>query len=134
MEKELQLVSFEQALALKKLGFDWETNHRYLNDKSIMLDVSKANWNNNPLAMENVNVIGGLSAPTVALALKWFRDVKNKMFAITIKEGYWYIGYIIDHSKQDASFIETELLNPYEFAESALLDELLEILKPEKKD
>ena len=35
-EKELQIVSFEQAVALKKIGFDWETEWFYKENQELI--------------------------------------------------------------------------------------------------
>ena len=72
-DKELQKVNFEQAQRLKTAGFDWINDRYYVNreDRVFKLDY-ELHPTNNPNSID-----GAFSAPTVALALKWFRDTKN---------------------------------------------------------
>lgn len=63
-------VTYEQALALKKLGFDWYINFYYLKSDYISQWDTANNWN------RTKNCI---SAPTLAQAQKWLR-IKYKVF------------------------------------------------------
>jgi hypothetical protein len=129
MNNQLQLVSFEQAKRLKEAGFDWFTDkfHATLPNGEIEIWGSAFCERTTP-------------APTVALALKWFRDVKK----ITMEIGD--CGYDPDDNRYyDACFfIGDDLWNPtyvgdadkkyftYEAAERALLDKLLTLIEKEK--
>ncbi len=70
------------------------------------------------------------SSPTVALALKWFRDVKG---IISFVEPYSFIvsilnyqcSYVFRSNLGRKNYIEDKSFETYEQAESALLDELL---------
>jgi len=66
----LQNVTFEQAKRLKAVGYDWCCRSWYNSDGVFRsCDFSE---------VENYNGSDGLfTAPTVALALKWCRDVKS---------------------------------------------------------
>lgn len=69
MSEQLQLCDFEQAKLLKESGFDWEVISFYDKyGKAIAMPNSPTKNNNNDEYY---------SAPTVALALKWLRDVKG---------------------------------------------------------
>jgi hypothetical protein len=124
--KELALVNFEQAKRLKKSGFDWETLELYHEDGTADI------W-----TFDNHNVISyRFSAPTVPLALKWFRDRKglfgNIDFAIAnFRKGYYY-NYFSFSDKNITGKTE-EFFGEYEAAESALLDELLSIFEKEQE-
>jgi len=117
-DKQLQLVTFEQAKRLKALGFDWETYNFYdkLQDNLLCL---------NPLIcfIDNHNKDKKkYSAPTVALALKWFRDVKNidsgvERISHKDKRGWYLI------SKGFENY--TDIFEDYESVESELLNELV---------
>jgi len=94
---ELQLVSYEQAVRLKELGFDYKC-----------IEIC-------------------FTTPTVALALKWMRDVKGIRMGIKTFES-WYSGEYLDYFRE-----YTERTDSYELAESALLDKLLTVLEKEKE-
>jgi len=115
--KELQLVTFEQAKRLKKAGFNWLTEDFYDKKGIYLIDIEKCqNKRQNRY-----------SAPTIALALKWFRDEKNQIGTVSIR----YAGE--NTLKGFVGYINTGeiyvLADAYESAESALLDELLDILE-----
>jgi hypothetical protein len=132
-EKELQLVTFEQAKKLESLGFDWKTQWYYSifkTEKEILKDAGfLGQWNN---GQENLTAI---SAPTVALALKWVRDEKN-FYGFCDKN---LLGWCFEIYKADnggivyVSHIFDKVGETYEDAESALLDKLLIFIQKEKK-
>jgi len=67
-------VSIEVAKLLKAAGFDWEASHWYevLSDGQVMYsDGSTYNWNN-PCYGEST-----FSMPTIDVAQRWLREVKN---------------------------------------------------------
>lgn len=76
-------VTLEQAQALKRLGFDWECNHRYC----CMLEIPShvyppANWNEH----------GGdmfFSAPAIHVAQKWLREVKGIAINVIAHDNEW---------------------------------------------
>ena len=138
-DKTLQLVSFEQAQKLKKLGFDWECcKFYYLEDTATeILPTITGIWNlfknsdfENPTSV---------SAPTVSLALKWFRDERGWFGNINVLEDMdnkirWF--YDI---KKVADFVGTDknlrsFFNTYDEAETALLDVLIEIAEKEVEE
>lgn len=126
-EKQLQLVTFEQAKKLKEFGFNWECEDFYTfgsldNCRNLI------NYNNNEALIWNEDEYKEgetddkyYSAPTIALALKWFRDEKNAHRVIgessTYFENEWY--YNVSGNEYDS----------YEAAESSLLDELIKFLE-----
>jgi len=111
-ENQLQLVTFEQAKRLKNFGFDWECNAKYeyelITDNIDLFNYNSQFWT--------------YSAPTVALALKWFRDVHVEKISILIDKLFNYSGEYFDGKDE---WIGTVSFKIYEEAESALLDELL---------
>jgi len=132
-DKELQIVNFEQAQRLKAAGFDWEGYCAYRIVNNEFGDESKEVVPYQGKALDDYAL-----APTVALALKWFRDVKGIKFTINLDYAYengfkaYYYEYKIEYacgittSKQFRTFHEKYA---YEAAESALLDKLLIINK-----
>jgi len=127
--KELQLVTFEQAKRLKQVGFDWDkVSHFYTELNSDIVEV-------NPFTIQKYQYNETFLAPTVALALKWFRDTKGFFSRIDFdlqgfrKGFYWTCFRLIDRNSLKT---ESNKYGSYESAESALLDELLTILEKEQ--
>jgi hypothetical protein len=117
-QTQLQLVTFEQAKRLKKLGFDWKCGSCY--------DTQGKAWD----LVGNIHSITypDISAPTVALALKWAEDEKKIKSGLspahvsgTIRYIWWYsVNGGIDSASDGKE---------KEAAESDLLDEVLTILE-----
>jgi len=121
--QQLQLVNFEQAKRLKQLGFDWETTKYFLNSGTVStyFNIRLVNWNNHRR----------ISAPSVALAIKWFRDVKKLPNCIDWIGGGEYVGGYLHPIYGWCNFL---VMTGYEAAESALLDELLTIIEKENEN
>ena len=123
-DNQLALVSFEQAWRLREAGFDWETidfwyvdydRHKKFED---MISVENLLTTSNHYRVWNNGHDSHTSAPSVALALKWMRDVKNKSFFEMCKiRQEWCLKL-----NSESRFLR---FPTYEEAESALLDELL---------
>jgi hypothetical protein len=117
MEKKLQFVTLKQGYKLKEMGFDWECDHSYI-EAGIVKTGSRTN-------SDYSDRINRCTAPTVALALKWFRDVKGFMCCVSYGDNcneevmYYACIYHPDFLSQE--------YDTYEAAESALLDELLKL-------
>jgi len=129
MEKMLNLCSFEQAQRLKKAGFDWDVTDFYVenpNDFMLVKPVlTKIKWDE----LDTTNIYH--SAPTVALALKWFRDEKGiRGFVLQTNRANYKIFADYDNGVNSGNYnLGYNFYNTYEAAESALLDELLTILE-----
>jgi hypothetical protein len=122
--QELQIVTYEQAVKLKELGFDWECTHCYYNEQADEKPVKVIYKNHNNGSSFQY------SAPTVALALKWFRDVKCFFGNVNFSTFYFRKGYYFDSFSFENRKIEMKSdhnFNSYEAAEIALLDELLKM-------
>ena len=129
-EKQLVLVTYEQAKKLKELGFDWETDciyRQWKDDKPF--DVNKRFIK----CDEKSIYIKDIAAPTVALALKWFRDVNEINNTIGMNDfcdSMIYYGCYVIQKGNIGIYINTglksDLESTYEESESALLDALLE--------
>ena len=125
-DKQLQLVNFEQAKRLKKCGFDYPLKEFYniRGDFETEYQQSKKNWNIG---------IHFFSAPPVALALKWFRDVKGITYEI---EACGVGSYTCRYVNARGEFVNAnggKVYNNYEAAESALLDELSNLTEKENE-
>ena len=118
-EKELQIVSFEQAKRLAEIGFDWKSEKKYGRLSH------RYNYDIMPIGQFSVpSCKVEYSAPTVSLALKWFRDVKGKF------------GYVLNTCRYNFYYYTegggVNAYKTYELAESALLDELINLIEEEK--
>jgi len=126
---KLQIVNFEQAQALKEVGFDWPCNSCYY-DSERFSEITNQTINYNTRT-------NYYSAPTVALALKWFRQIPVKNINTTKKYRFEFAlscdltSSIYDYDKgvsygiNSYSYYEED----YDQADSNLLDNLLKILK-----
>ena len=131
-------VTFEQAKALKELGFDWKCNHYY----NVITKEFRENYNyyspedafENPSSYDNHNNDPHcVSVPTLAQAQKWLREEKQIYLFIDMgvnsnRQYYWYITDSEGNSRK-VSF------SPFDSFEEALtsgIDKAIEILTQEK--
>jgi len=121
---ELQRVKFDQAKRLNILGFNWPTDSGYGSDGSLLGCASCTSVGFCGRCLAPLGFI--FPAPTVALALKWMRDVKG----INSHVGYESL-FIINAGKHFYCVIYEHIITcdnvklefeTYEAAESALLD------------
>ncbi|MDR1562282.1 MAG: hypothetical protein LBS54_04235 [Dysgonamonadaceae bacterium] len=147
-EKQLSLVDFEQAVRLKKLGFNFPCTHKYdfsgtLTDSveetgeyvlNSVLDKDTRLFLKSEYADPTFDTFENnedFATPTVALALKWVRDEKNLTGLIARNATEWYFE-ICKAECGTTVYFSPDTLN-YEQAESTLLNELLDILEEEEE-
>lgn len=120
-----EFVTYEQALALKELGFDWGTYEHYDSHTKEICDIFK-----------------DVSAPLKQQIFRWFREKHNilhtSVFPLKItasdKEGYRYSWEIIINEQEEWVVDESPLgYYTYEEAENAAIDKLIEIAKQQGK-
>ena len=124
-DRQLAVVTLEQAKQLKALGFDWPVNYYYNNFGCL------DEWNHlteEPSPNHFPSSEGTyecFSAPEVALALKWFSDVKYK----PVPPGANFIyEFFIDYEKAMREVFADRFMkqhDTHEAAESAFLDMLI---------
>lgn len=130
-------VSYEQATTLKELGFDWECYSLY--NENGKLSPNLEEWCD--IAFLNYNYHDVLlSAPTLAQAQKWLREVKELDVDITLFRKIdardasakikRYYNCEIAYSEDSEDLHED--FESYEQALSAGIDKALELLKAEK--
>jgi hypothetical protein len=115
MNKEF--VKYEQALALKELGFDEPCLAFYSLEKElhpVFQEPSKGPYFNNG------NFIETLRVPLYQQAFRWFRE-KYDLNYVIVKAESWF--YTINGCNTQEGF------NTYEEAEQDCLDKLIEICK-----
>ena len=133
---ELQLVTFEQAKALKELGFPDDTSYQacpYCYFGKDLIDIQ----NNNVSALNpkwrEVKDEDICSAPTLELAAKWLRDNKNISICPNIEPCNNFIMYsiksIYDTNGNYVGSLGDKLFESYEEALSVGIDKVIEILK-----
>jgi len=124
-KKQLQLVSFEQAKRLKELGFDWITEYKHARHSYAHSD--RSGFSIMKWGVFDVPNEMNCALPSVALALKWIRDVRkienSVCFFDVITQGYEGC------YNSTRNVVRLRRHYTYEAAESALLDELLTILE-----
>lgn len=124
--KHEDYVSFEQAKALKELGFDWKCETFYHLDNWCGLSHSGMSENHNMFEK-------CISAPTLSQAQKWLREVKGIALNIIAHDGgqfHWESIFLPEGPEFD-DFIgpDNSLFPTYELALSAGIDEALAFLK-----
>ena len=127
-ETQLQLVTHEQAKRLKEVGFDWNVDSAY-HSGQLAEGMDYSNHS------KNFDVC---SAPTVALALKWFRDVKgivNSIKRVEVSDNMYFVNNSYEYIGQFKDLYITDYSYPtYEQAESVLLDELLTLTEQDNEN
>ena len=136
-----EFIPYEQALALKELGFDepclafyWITGKFYITAEY-----------HNYVGFHKQNQLGdynydSISAPTFSQAFRWFREkynIQGYIYSSTVRgnaeKTKQFTGYIWNINGIDMPFLSTdardELHDTYEEAELACLKKLIEIVK-----
>jgi len=122
-----QFVPYEQALALKELGFD-ETcimayYHLLSEDKKDKLFMR---YNDNKTNSDNA-----ISAPTFAQAFKFFREKYELYYTIEGSKKYGF-AFFIYYENDDKGELKSKEYSTYEEAEQECLIKLIEITKEKK--
>ena len=118
-------VTYEQALALKELGFD---------EPCFMSFNPNPNWWDNQCTNSQLNSLNGgiktvCAAPLKQQVFKFFREKYNLHGNMDLISNGWL--YKTDNLKEytmDHNFLKGRF-NTYEEAESACIDKLIEIVK-----
>jgi hypothetical protein len=122
MEKEF--IPYEQALALKELGFNEQCIATYDEDKEFELQDFEQNYNTFPSHI--------IAAPLYQQAFRWFRE-KYKFHAEIRSYTAKYFTIIIQELKDIVIYLEYGGIdlkfNTYEEAELECLKKLIEIVK-----
>ena len=132
---EKEFVPYEQALALKKLGFDEPCFGTYLSsfqsDWKVYELILEMGMNEEFEDNRNVYLLeGACSAPTFSQAFRWFREKYGLYYYITTHDSTDFEWYIYDKDQNDWEDDTTQ--NTYEEAELACLIKLIEIVKEKK--
>ena len=131
MEKEF--ATYEQALALRELGFDsyafnWYSTNRH---PSLIAGIFLTINPNEPLYSSEMHKIGiwKIKAPLKQQVLRWFREKYNIIGIIEggYTEGKNVFGYVIWRGHLDDW--DDGIYDTYEEAENACIDKLIKIAK-----
>ena len=116
MKKTLSVVTREQAEKLKRLGFDWATDSYYEKDSGRVIFVpyneDDLNSDVESISKDYTNCI---SAPTIAIALKWLRDkygIYQSIYVRSINKNIF--GYSVGHSILLMDLIGCDLSEEFE--------------------
>ena len=118
MNKEF--ISYEQAVALKELGFDERCFTRYYESGKLADSLSYLHHNH----------FGQVNAPTYQQAFRWFRENHNLYVDIFVDDNKTF-GFMITHFTSEGRVDSPVKYNhiTYEESEQACLDRLVEIVK-----
>jgi len=128
-----EFVTYDQALALKELGFDEPCFAYYgLNnvEDKIFFDIDPddgelTSLNQNQFYHNNLSEVGRISAPLKQQVFRWFREIHN-LSGIPTDESY-EIWKLTEGVRE--CIVEVYPLETYEESESACIDKLIEIVK-----
>jgi hypothetical protein len=133
MEKEF--VPYEQALALKELGFNepcfgyYDGNHNL----QFMYNGFPEKFTEKRMGVSDSKWVGWISAPLYQQAFRWFRDEYDLVCIMTFDDdvkGKWFgnlYGHYKTHGKYDFGY--TELFKTHEEAELECLKRLIQTVK-----
>jgi hypothetical protein len=137
MEKEF--IPYEQALALKELGFDEPCFGYYLDEK---LNIFHSTSENDRINSKTIEIFSSdvITSPTFSQAFRWFRkkyNIQGYIYSSTVRgnseKTKQFTGYIWNINGIDMPFISTdardELHDTYEEAELKCLKKLIKIVK-----
>lgn len=139
MKHKEDYVSFEQAVKLKEMGFDWLTIH-YYDVKTY--EFSPKISHNYTVCYDNWNEYSNsISSPTLAQTAKWLREVKSIIICIEPRFHGSKRPLVVDYeyhlfNKDDGCYIYIEaktIYDTYEKSLSAGINKALELLKEENK-
>jgi hypothetical protein len=132
MEKEF--IPYQEALAIKELGFDEPCFGKWLSSL-------QSNWKDYTLILEmgmneefedNRNVYllqGACSAPTYSQAFRWFREEHNINTVISWRDDLLSYDISLTEMKKHGYFYYKDNFTTYEEAELACLQKLIELVK-----
>ena len=122
-------VTYEQAIKLKDLGFDWKCFGYYLYQEEVEFGDEPKDYN---FIIANDHI----SAPTLAQARKWLGEVKDVNIVSNFKfhkgkvKYSWYI--VTDNGDRGiCDSVEKSIYDTYEQALSAGIDQTLKLIKNE---
>lgn len=119
---QLQLTNFEQAAALKAAGFDWEVTDYFHTEYDVCETGEYDNYNSDN---------NTISRPTVALALKWLREVKG--VRVSMQDDYDYmLGYLrgwIPSINGIAVYTDGDCFPTHDLSETAALTASLKMIQ-----
>ena len=120
-----EFVIYEQALALKELGFDEPCFSFYIDVDNFLYTNQK--WLNYNLNDKRI------SAPLYQQAFRWFREKHNLVFNFIsyniVKPGEYHWSITWNDEAKASGIVKT-----YEEAEQACLDKLIEIVNDKRRN
>ena len=123
MDKEF--VTYNQALALKELGFDEPCFKGYTEEYKTLISFTNTHTNN---SVKNTLPTKPFTAPLYQQAFRWFREKYKLHSTITsISQESWQ--WHITKPGESLGKLYNEDFYTYEEAEQACLDKLIEITK-----
>ena len=136
---EEDFVTYDQAVRLKELGFNWKCNHTYDNATQKRHEHTEDDYYVSPYHDFNNETygvpLGHISAPTLSLAQKWLRETKNLIVETNV------VAYVSNQYRPrlvrkgvDEYHIDYPLEETYDKALETGITKALEIIQKEEKD
>ena len=125
-----EYVTYEQAVKLKELGFDWKVEHSYTD---VIKESAREEWDEEECQWSTVYDINSYPKPRLDQAQKWLREEKK----IHIEPKFQY-GRLFNVRIQSETLRLYKVLNSgfetYELALSGGIDKALELLTDKLND
>jgi hypothetical protein len=127
---ESNFVTYEQAVALKELGFNEECFGAFIG-KELRIKIFV--FSNDLVGYANNNLITG--APLKSQVFRWFREKynQNSFIELVYQDGIKYdYALYVDKDEEECENFGDGPFNTYEEAENVCIDKLIEIVKQQK--
>jgi hypothetical protein len=127
MSLENEFVPYEQALALKELGFNEHclAQYRKYDVGEATLDIG---FSKNEIISKFDNLVLFCSTPLYQQAFRWFRE-KHNLISVVGYHNLWKYSFLIETIEEHKTIIVVDKINTYEEAELECLKKLIEIVK-----
>lgn len=138
MNRHEDFCTYDQAVRLKEIGFDWECYEFWSKDfctDGIPTKIRRTKTEPNVCVMSECNSmldkIGSdlITAPTLALAQKWLRETKHINVYPEINCLKKWFATAVDMERNEDLIWDRIMFNSYESALSAGIDAVLELVQ-----
>ena len=125
-----EYVTYEQAVKLKELGFDWKVERSYTD---VIKESAREEWDEEECQWCTVYDIHSCPKPRLDQAQKWLREVKHIYVYPEINCLKKWFAKAVDMERNEDLIWDGTMFDTYELALSVGIDKALEILTDNPK-